>query len=67
MTTKAIKTTRKSTMRGYNALHRTDCFYWEDGYEASCDCGIREVVEALASDDPLGEIMALLDRIQEEV
>jgi hypothetical protein len=64
---RAIKTTRKTVRGGYNALHRMDCFYWEDGYESSCDCGMREVVEALASDDPLGEIMALLDRVQEEV
>lgn len=60
---RAIKTTRKTTVRGgYNALHRVDCFYWEDGYESSCECGVREVVEALASDDPLTAVLNLLDR-----
>jgi hypothetical protein len=63
---RAIKTTRK-TVRGYNALHRVDCFYWEDGYEAHCDCGVREVTEALGSDDPLTAILDLFNRYGEEV
>lgn len=59
---RAIKTTRKTVRGGYNALHQPDCSYWEDGYEAHCDCGMREVVEALGSDDPLSAVLELLDR-----
>lgn len=44
---------------GYDALHRRDCHYWE-GYE--CDCGMSAAIRALASDDPLDEVTALLAR-----
>ncbi len=51
----------------YNALHAVECSHWKNKGESSssCNCGMSAAIRALASDDPLSGIMALLAREEE--